>query len=70
MAGGSGGADVLADDFTVAAAPARSVLQRAHWLDYGQAIPTSPWRSADTFPRQLSLKTVGGIQLVQGRSAS
>ncbi|MFF4625989.1 GH32 C-terminal domain-containing protein [Streptomyces griseorubiginosus] len=86
---------VLADDFTVAAAPARSVLQRAHWLDYGQdfyaansftdapdgrrvmiawmnnwnygqAIPTSPWRSADTFPRQLSLKTIGGrIQLVQ-----
>ncbi|MFF4781478.1 GH32 C-terminal domain-containing protein [Streptomyces griseorubiginosus] len=86
---------VLADDFTVAAAPARSVLQRAHWLDYGQdfyaansftdapdgrrvmiawmnnwnygqAIPTSPWRSADTFPRELSLKTIGGrIQLVQ-----
>jgi len=39
------------------------------WMNnwnYGQAIPTSPWRSADTFPRQLSLKTIGGrIQLVQ-----
>jgi levanase len=39
------------------------------WMNnwnYGQAIPTSPWRSADSFPRQLSLQTVNGkTQLVQ-----
>jgi fructan beta-fructosidase len=39
------------------------------WMNnwnYGQNIPTSPWRSADTFPRQLSLRTVNGkTQLVQ-----
>ncbi|MGW5659516.1 GH32 C-terminal domain-containing protein [Streptomyces sp. NPDC003758] len=39
------------------------------WMNnwnYGQAIPTSPWRSADTFPRQLALRTVNGkAQLVQ-----
>jgi beta-fructofuranosidase/levanase len=80
---------VLADDFTLADAPALSSLQRAHWVDYGedfyasqtyndapggrrimlawmnnwnygQAIPTAPWRSADTFPRRLGLKTVDG----------
>ncbi|MFD5537054.1 GH32 C-terminal domain-containing protein [Streptomyces sp. NPDC127079] len=34
--------------------------------DYGQAVPTSPWRSADTFPRQLALQTVNGtVRLVQ-----
>ncbi|RAG84030.1 glycoside hydrolase family 32 protein [Streptacidiphilus pinicola] len=86
---------ILADDFTLADAPALSSLQRAHWVDYGedfyaagtyndapgdrrimlawmnnwnygQEIPTSPWRSADTFPRQLTLRTVNGkVQLVQ-----
>lgn len=86
---------VLADDFTVADKPALSVLQRAHWLDYGQdfyaansfndapgdrrvmiawmndwtygqTVPTSPWRSADTFPRRLALRTVDGrTRLVQ-----
>ncbi|MFF5184984.1 GH32 C-terminal domain-containing protein [Streptomyces sp. NPDC000345] len=39
------------------------------WMNnwnYGQAIPTSPWRSADSFPRQLSLRTVNGeVQLIQ-----
>ncbi|WNM33685.1 GH32 C-terminal domain-containing protein [Streptomyces sp. Li-HN-5-11] len=39
------------------------------WMNnwnYGQAIPTSPWRSADSFPRQLSLQTVNGkVQLIQ-----
>jgi fructan beta-fructosidase len=39
------------------------------WMNnwnYGQAIPTSPWRSADSFPRQLSLGTVNGkVQLIQ-----
>ncbi len=39
------------------------------WMNnwnYAQAVPTSPWRSADAFPRQLSLQTVNGrIQLVQ-----
>jgi fructan beta-fructosidase len=39
------------------------------WMNswnYGGNIPTSPWRSADTFPRQLALRTVNGkTQLVQ-----
>lgn len=39
------------------------------WMNswqYGQDIPTSPWRSADTFPRELALRTVHGKpQLVQ-----
>ncbi|POX52815.1 glycoside hydrolase family 32 protein [Streptomyces sp. Ru72] len=39
------------------------------WMNnwnYGQAVPTSPWRSADSFPRQLSLQTVNGkVQLIQ-----
>ena len=39
------------------------------WMNnwnYGGSIPTSPWRSADTFPRQLALRTVDGtVQLVQ-----
>lgn len=33
------------------------------WMNnwnYGGNIPTSPWRSADTFPRELSLRTVNG----------
>jgi fructan beta-fructosidase len=34
--------------------------------DYGGSIPTSPWRSAQSIPRDLSLKTIGGtVQLVQ-----
>jgi fructan beta-fructosidase len=39
------------------------------WMNnwnYGQNIPTSPWRSADTFPRTMSLATVNGqVRLVQ-----
>ncbi|MFE2916802.1 glycoside hydrolase family 32 protein [Kitasatospora indigofera] len=39
------------------------------WMNnwqYGGNIPTSPWRSADSLPRELSLKTVNGTpQLVQ-----
>ena len=39
------------------------------WMNnwnYGGNIPTSPWRSADTFPRQLTLRTIDGkVQLVQ-----
>ncbi|MGH3417155.1 MAG: glycoside hydrolase family 32 protein, partial [Actinocrinis sp.] len=35
-------------------------------LNYAGDTPTSPWRSADTFPRELSLQTVdGAIRLVQ-----
>ena len=34
--------------------------------DYGGSIPTSPWRSAQSIPRDVSLKTIGGaVQLVQ-----
>ena len=39
------------------------------WMNnwnYGQNIPTSPWRSADTFPREVALRTIDGkVQLVQ-----
>lgn len=39
------------------------------WMNnwnYGQSIPTSPWRSAMTVPRQLALRSVdGALQLVQ-----
>ncbi|MEY9863776.1 fructan beta-fructosidase [Catenulispora sp. GAS73] len=86
---------ILADDFTAASAPALSVIQRAHWIDYGpdfyasstfndtpdgsrimvgwmnnwqygQSVPTSPWRSADSLPRRLSLRTIDGhVQLTQ-----
>jgi sucrose-6-phosphate hydrolase SacC (GH32 family) len=34
--------------------------------DYGGSIPTSPWRSAQSIPRDLSLKTIDGkVQLIQ-----
>ncbi|MET7429831.1 GH32 C-terminal domain-containing protein [Streptomyces flaveolus] len=85
---------VLADQFTAADAPARSVVQRADWADYGKdyyaavswenapgdkrymigwmsdweyggSIPTSPWRSAQSVPRQMALRTIDGrIRLV------
>ncbi len=36
-----------------------------NWL-YGQSIPTSPWRSAMTVPRQLTLRVVqGALRIVQ-----
>ena len=86
---------VLADQFTLADAPASSAIERAHWIDYGSddyaavtyndapggkrimigwmnnwnyggSIPTSPWRSAMTVPRELSLRQVdGSLQLMQ-----
>ncbi|KKK20883.1 hypothetical protein P175DRAFT_0560664 [Aspergillus ochraceoroseus IBT 24754] len=37
------------------------------WMNnwqYGQKIPTSPWRSAMSIPRQLSLKTINGKAMV------
>ncbi|WP_239984761.1 glycoside hydrolase family 32 protein [Sporolactobacillus pectinivorans] len=80
---------ILADQFTLADAPALSSIQRAHWIDYGaddyavstynnapggkrimigwmnnwnygQSIPTSPWRSAMTIPKELTLRDVNG----------
>lgn len=80
---------ILADQFTAADSSALSVLQRAHWADYGKdyyaavswenapggkrymigwmdnwdyagAIPTSPWRGAQSIPRQMALRTVDG----------
>jgi sucrose-6-phosphate hydrolase SacC (GH32 family) len=37
----------------------------SNWL-YGQAVPTSPWRSAMTVPRELGLRrTPGGLRLIQ-----
>jgi fructan beta-fructosidase len=86
---------ILADHFTFADAPARSVLERSSWVDYGKdfyaavtyndvpdgrriaigwmsnwqyagAIPTSPWRSAMSVPRELGLRTIDGtVRLVQ-----
>lgn len=80
---------VLADQFTTADRPARSVVQRADWADYGKdyyaavswenspdgkrymigwmnnwdyshAVPTSPWRGAQSVPREMALRTVNG----------
>jgi levanase len=86
---------VLADQFSLSSTPARSSVQRAHWVDYGKddyagvtvndapggrrvmigwmnnweysgSIPTYPWRSAMTVPRELGLRTSGdGLRLVQ-----
>ncbi|MFI6359813.1 GH32 C-terminal domain-containing protein [Streptomyces sp. NPDC050743] len=85
----SGWGHILADQFTAADAPAKSVVQRADWADYGKdyyaavswdnvpgdkrymigwmndweyggSIPTSPWRSAQSVPRQMALRTVDG----------
>ncbi|WP_334663335.1 GH32 C-terminal domain-containing protein [Streptomyces cyaneofuscatus] len=84
-----GWGQIMADQFTAAATPARSALQRADWADYGKdyyaavswedapggkrhmigwmnnweysgSIPTSPWRSAQSIPRQMALRTVDG----------
>ncbi|MEH0551175.1 GH32 C-terminal domain-containing protein [Streptomyces sp. B21-101] len=61
------GADFYAANTWTDAPGGRRVM--IAWMNnwnYGQAIPTSPWRSADTFPRQLSLQTVNGkVQLIQ-----
>lgn len=80
---------ILADQFVAADTPAKSVLQRADWADYGKdyyaavswedapggkrymigwmnnwdysgAIPTSPWRSAQSVPREMGLRTIDG----------
>ena len=80
---------VLADQFTAADQPAKSVVQRADWADYGkdyyaavswenapggkrymigwmnnwdygQSVPTSPWRGAQSVPREMALRTVDG----------
>ncbi|WP_245879320.1 glycoside hydrolase family 32 protein, partial [Streptomyces reticuliscabiei] len=80
---------ILADRFTTASVPAKSVVQRADWADYGKdyyaavswedapdgerymigwmsnwdyagAVPTSPWRGAQSIPRRMALRTVDG----------
>ncbi|MFC7596469.1 GH32 C-terminal domain-containing protein [Terrabacter sp. GCM10028922] len=86
---------ILADQFSLSDTPARSSVQRAHWVDYGKdnyagvtfnnapagrrvmigwmnnweyagSIPTDPWRSAMTVPRELGLRSSGaGVHLVQ-----
>ncbi|WTZ46932.1 GH32 C-terminal domain-containing protein [Streptomyces sp. NBC_01390] len=85
----AGWGHLLADRFTVADAPAKSVVQRADWADYGKdyyaavswenapggkrymigwmnnwdyggAVPTSPWRGAQSIPREMALRTVDG----------
>ncbi|MEU0114727.1 GH32 C-terminal domain-containing protein [Streptomyces bobili] len=90
----AGWGHLLADRFTTAETPAKSVVQRADWADYGKdyyaavswenapggnrymigwmnnwdyggAVPTSPWRGAQSIPREMSLRTVDGrIRLV------
>ncbi len=61
------GADFYAANTWTDAPGGRRVM--IAWMNnwnYGQAIPTSPWRSADSFPRQLSLRTVNGkVRLTQ-----
>ncbi|MEY9994965.1 fructan beta-fructosidase [Streptomyces sp. V4I8] len=85
----AGWGHILADRFTAADAPAKSVVQRADWADYGKdyyaavswenapggkrymigwmnnwdysgAIPTSPWRGAQSIPREMALRTIDG----------
>ncbi|MFJ9180578.1 GH32 C-terminal domain-containing protein [Streptomyces sp. NPDC102360] len=85
----AGWGHLMADQFTTASAPAKSVVQRADWADYGKdyyaavswentpgdkrhmigwmndweyagAIPTTPWRSAQSIPREMALRTVDG----------
>ncbi|MFJ1733687.1 GH32 C-terminal domain-containing protein [Streptomyces sp. NPDC088254] len=85
----AGWGHILADRFTEADAPAKSVVQRAGWADHGKdyyaavswenapggkrymigwmnnwdysgAIPTSPWRGAQSIPREMALRTVDG----------
>ncbi|MFF5360904.1 GH32 C-terminal domain-containing protein [Streptomyces scabiei] len=85
----AGWGHVMADQFTAADKPAKSVVQRADWTDhgkdyyaavswenapggkrymigwmnnwdYGQSIPTSPWRSAQSIPREMALRTING----------
>ncbi|WP_315904055.1 GH32 C-terminal domain-containing protein [Streptomyces fulvoviolaceus] len=85
----AGWGHVMADQFTAADKPAKSVVQRADWTDYGkdyyaavswenapggkrymigwmnnwdygQSIPTSPWRSAQSVPREMALRTING----------
>ncbi|MER7478712.1 GH32 C-terminal domain-containing protein [Streptomyces sp. NPDC126510] len=80
---------VLADRFTAADQPAKSVVQRADWADYGkdyyaavswedapggkrymigwmnnwdygQSVPTTPWRGAQSIPREMALRTIDG----------
>ncbi|WP_105973865.1 GH32 C-terminal domain-containing protein [Streptomyces geranii] len=85
----TGWGHILADRFTKADTPAKSVVQRADWADYGKdyyaavswedapdgkrymigwmnnwdyagAVPTSPWRGAQSVPREMALRTVDG----------
>lgn len=80
---------VMADQFTAADKPAKSVVQQADWADYGKdyyaavswenapggkrymigwmnnwdyglSVPTSPWRGAQSVPREMALRTVDG----------
>jgi fructan beta-fructosidase len=85
----AGWGHILADQFVAADTPAKSVVQRADWADYGRdyyaavswenapngkrymigwmnnwdyggSIPTSPWRSAQSVPREMALRTIEG----------
>ncbi|MEU4038390.1 GH32 C-terminal domain-containing protein [Streptomyces collinus] len=85
----AGWGHILTDHFIAADQPAKSVVQRADWADYGKdyyaavswedapggkryvigwmnnwdyggAIPTSPWRGAQSTPREMALRTVNG----------
>ncbi|WP_461085533.1 GH32 C-terminal domain-containing protein [Streptomyces deserti] len=85
----AGWGHILADGFTAADKPAKSVVQRADWADYGKdyyaavsweeapggkrymvgwmnnwdysgAVPTSPWRGAQSAPREMALRTING----------
>ncbi|MER7195802.1 GH32 C-terminal domain-containing protein [Streptomyces flaveolus] len=85
----AGWGHILADQFTAADKPAKSVVQRADWADYGKdyyaavswedtpggkrymigwmnnwdysgTIPTSPWRGAQSTPREMALRTIDG----------
>ncbi|MFJ9909323.1 GH32 C-terminal domain-containing protein [Streptomyces sp. NPDC101152] len=61
------GADFYAaNTWTDAPGGRRIMIAWMNNWNYGGNIPTSSWRSADTFPRRLSLRTVNGkAQLIQ-----
>jgi fructan beta-fructosidase len=61
-----GSDDYAAVTYNDAPAGKRIMIGWMNNWNYGQSIPTSPWRSAMTVPRDLSLRSVDGtLQLVQ-----
>jgi levanase len=61
-----GGADFYAaGTFNDAPGGQRIMIGWMNNWTYGQSIPTSPWRSADSIPRVLGLRTVDGVPTLE-----